>query len=155
MNRRVLSCFSPRARISVEPRPLLLTCSPGNSSEATLASGSEPRDLGPLPLSQRPLRPPGSRLAERIYLHISTFVPCWRPISARGEAGVLGGARAPAAAPASSCCGRRFPSGSEPLWARRALQPQPRPPSASALLPLLGQALKARTKRLSGRLCWS
>ncbi|KAG8516676.1 Basic leucine zipper and W2 domain-containing protein 2 [Galemys pyrenaicus] len=53
-----------------------------------------------------PLRPapPGSRPAERIDLHISTFVPRLRPISARGEAGEIGrGSRwAPAAAAAGS-----------------------------------------------------
>lgn len=64
----------------------------------TLASGTLPQGLRPFPLSQGPPLPfpalpssPGSQLAERIYLHISTFVPRRRPISARGEAGVWAG----------------------------------------------------------------
>lgn len=46
----------------------------------------------PSPASPGRLASPRGRQAERIYLHISTFVPCLRPISARGSAGGLGGA---------------------------------------------------------------
>lgn len=89
--------------------------------------------------------PPGCRLAERIYLHISTFVPCRRPISARGEA--AGGGPGRGSGSGSSCGSRRFQSGFESRRARSALQPQPRAPHRG-----FGQAPEARTKRLSRRL---
>lgn len=60
---------------------------PGAPSYTALAPSPSPGDRS---------APPGSRPAERIYLHISTFVPCQRPISALGETKGLGGARAPA-----------------------------------------------------------
>lgn len=92
--------------------------------------------------------PPGSGVAARSYLHISTFVPCRRPISAPGEAGGLGGAQAPApaAAAAGSRAGRSRPgvaaqcSRSPGLTARICVSAWLRP------------GPDARTKRLSARL---
>lgn len=88
--------------------------------------------------------PPRSLLAERIYLHISTFVPCLQPISTRGEAGVLGGARAPAAAVAGSRASRSHRGRAAHCY------PSPGPPPVPAPLPGLCQAPKAKTKRLCG-----
>lgn len=116
---------------------------PGAPSYTALAPSPSPGDRS---------APPGSRPAERIYLHISTFVPCQRPISALGETKGLGGARAPAPTQL------RRPQVPELVrTAARAPRiaapgPGPGPPPTSALLPLLGQAPKARTKRLSGNL---
>lgn len=118
---------------------------PGAPSYTALAPSPSPGDRS---------APPGSRPAERIYLHISTFVPCQRPISALGETKGLGGARAPAPTPTQL----RRPQVPELVrTAARAPRiaapgPGPGPPPTSALLPLLGQAPKARTKRLSGNL---
>lgn len=89
----------------------------------------------PFPSPRGRPAPPGSRLAERIYLHISTFVPCWRPISARGEALVLGGARAPAAATAGSRASRSrsgrgahsCPGSRPPAGVRATVSPRPGP----------------------------
>uniref|UniRef100_A0A8C8WQ39 Tetraspanin 13 n=7 Tax=Felidae TaxID=9681 RepID=A0A8C8WQ39_PANLE len=83
----------------------------------------------PSPSAPGRLASPGCRQAERIYLHISTFVPCRRPISARGEAGVLGGARAqaPAAAAAGSRAGSSRGGRAAHCSRSPGLPPRPRP----------------------------
>lgn len=131
----MLSYSALPAWISVGPRPLLLTCSPGNDSEAAVTrSGLE---LGPI---RPPPPPPRARAApplpaagwpERIYLHISTFVRCRRPISARGEAGGLGGARAPA--PAAAAAGSR--AGSSRGGRAAHCSPSPGPPTPASARP--------------------
>lgn len=99
-----------------------------------------PAGLDALPALQSCPAPPGSGSAERIDLHIPTFVPRPWPIRVRGEAGRRGGACA-----RLSRCRRRLQSGWEPLRARHCNpEPQPRaqPPP---------QAQEARIQRLPAR----
>uniref|UniRef100_A0A5F4WF73 Tetraspanin 13 n=1 Tax=Callithrix jacchus TaxID=9483 RepID=A0A5F4WF73_CALJA len=133
--------------------PHLLSGKPHLGRRHQLWPGApSPTALAPSPSPQDRSSPPGSQRAERIYLHISTFVPGQRPISARGQAKGLGGAPAPAPAPAQL----RRPQVPERVRAAagapRTAAPGSGPPPASALLPRLGQAPKTRTKRLSGKL---
>lgn len=126
--------LAPRAAVRFSPHPAPPASSPAPQEAAARPSHTLP-PAAPSPAPQGRPAPPGSRLAERTDLHIPTFVPRWRPISARGEAGVLGGARAPAAAAAGSRAGRSrpgraahsSPAPGPPAGVRAALPARPGP----------------------------
>lgn len=91
---RCCHTFLSLPALSPSSPALFLTCSPGIYSEAesqALASGFLPLARGP----PRPSRIPTGWAHLFAYFYLCS---CWRPIRARSKAGVLGGARAPAAA---------------------------------------------------------
>lgn len=126
----------------------------------TLASGTLPQGLRPFPLSQGPPRPapplPCPPFPSRIpasWAHLFAYFYLCSPPAANqraGRGGGLGGARAPTLSSAAAAAGSRAGRNRRGRDARCSHCPSPGLPTASPLLRRLGQAPKARTKRLPG-----